>query len=144
MLCRYCSSWSNLKQKQKQKTTTINYIFFLFCFLFCLKDVALVEFMQLVFTRMPGESYRSRLMSLLLYLCYAFRALINSLVSWFARALSASFCFIFLTTGKVKRQREDHPRRLYRLTVSKCFIRLCTAHRFGSKDNVFVLCGKAV
>ena len=43
-------------------------------------DVPLVEFMYLVFTRMPGESYRRRLRSLLLYLCYVFRALINSLV----------------------------------------------------------------
>ena len=41
------------------------------------EDVPLVEFMYLVFTRMPGESYRRRLMSLLLYLCYV----INSLVS---------------------------------------------------------------
>ena len=43
-------------------------------------DVPLVEFMYLVFTRMPGENYRRRLMSLLLYLCNIFRALINSLV----------------------------------------------------------------
>ena len=35
---------------------------------------------NLVFTRMPGESYRRRLGSLLLYLCYVFRVLINSLV----------------------------------------------------------------
>ena len=41
---------------------------------------AVVEFMYLVFTRMPGESYRKRFKSLLLYLCYVFRALINSLV----------------------------------------------------------------
>ena len=39
--------------------------------------------MYLVFTRMPGESYRRRLRSVLLYLCYAFRALNNSLVCWF-------------------------------------------------------------
>ena len=44
------------------------------------EDVPLVEFMYLVFTRMPGESYCRRLWSLLLYLCYVFRALINSLV----------------------------------------------------------------
>ena len=44
------------------------------------EDVPLVEFMYLLFTRMPGESYRRRLSSLLLYLCYVFRALINSLV----------------------------------------------------------------
>ena len=35
-----------------------------------LEDVRLVEFMYLVFTRMPGESYRRRLGSLLLYLSY--------------------------------------------------------------------------
>ena len=32
----------------------------------------LVEFMFLVFTCMPGESYRRQLRSLLLYLCYVF------------------------------------------------------------------------
>ena len=36
------------------------------------EDVPLVEFMYLVFTRMPGESYRRRLRSLFLYLCYVF------------------------------------------------------------------------
>ena len=34
----------------------------------------------LVFTRVPGESNRRRLNSLLLYLCYVFRARVNSLV----------------------------------------------------------------
>ena len=43
-------------------------------------DVPLVEFMYFVFTCMPGESYRRRLRSLFWYLCYVFRALINSLV----------------------------------------------------------------
>ena len=46
------------------------------------EDVALVEFMYLVLTRMPGESYRRRLRSLLLWLCEVPRALINSLVCW--------------------------------------------------------------
>ena len=45
-----------------------------------IEDVPLVEFMYLVFTRMPGESYSRRLGSLLLCLCYVFRALIISLV----------------------------------------------------------------
>ena len=45
-------------------------------------DVPLVEFMYLVFTRMPDESYLRRPRSLSLYLCYVFRALINSLVCW--------------------------------------------------------------
>ena len=39
--------------------------------------------MYLVFRGIPGESYRKRLRSLLLYLCDVFRALINSLVCWF-------------------------------------------------------------
>ena len=42
------------------------------------EDVPLVEFMYLVFTRMPGESYRRRLRSLLLCLCYVYGALIKS------------------------------------------------------------------
>ena len=46
-----------------------------------LEDVPLVEFMYLVFTRMPGVSYRRRLRSLLCF-CDVFRALINSLVCW--------------------------------------------------------------
>ena len=40
----------------------------------------LVEFMYPVFIRVPGESYRWRLGSLLLCLCDVFRVLINSLV----------------------------------------------------------------
>ena len=36
--------------------------------------------MYIVFTRIPGESYRKRLKSLWLYLCYVFRALLNSIV----------------------------------------------------------------
>ena len=44
------------------------------------EDIPPVEFMYIVFTRIPGESYRRRLRSLLLYLCYVFRALIISLV----------------------------------------------------------------
>ena len=39
---------------------------------------SLVQFMYLVFTRMPGESYRRRFVSLLLRLCDVYRALINS------------------------------------------------------------------
>ena len=42
------------------------------------EDVPLGEFMYLVFTRMPGESCRRRLRSLLSCLCDVFRALISS------------------------------------------------------------------
>ena len=38
--------------------------------------------MYFVFTRMPGESYRGRLRSLLLCLCDVFRELISSSVCW--------------------------------------------------------------
>ena len=41
-----------------------------------------MEFMYLVFTRMPGKSYRGRLRSLFLYLSCVFRTLINSVVRW--------------------------------------------------------------
>ena len=46
------------------------------------EDGPLVEFMYLVFTRMPSESYHRQLRSLLLYMCYAFQVLINSHVCW--------------------------------------------------------------
>ena len=65
--------------------------------------------MYLVFTRVPGESYRRRLRSLLLYLCYVFRTLINSLVCWFCTSALGlvlfQICFPiranFLTEGRV-------------------------------------------
>ena len=51
-----------------------------FCCCFCFEDTLLMEFMYLVFTRMPGETYRKRLRPLLLYLCEVFRATISSVV----------------------------------------------------------------
>ena len=48
-------------------------------YLACVEDVSLVESVYLVFARMPRESDRRRLGSLL-YLCYVFRAPVNSLV----------------------------------------------------------------
>ena len=41
------------------------------------EDVPMVELMYLVVTCMPGDIYRRRLRSLLLYLCDAYRVLIN-------------------------------------------------------------------
>ena len=58
----------------------VEFMYFVFTRIPVVGDVPLVEFMYLVFTRMPGESYHKQLRSLLLYLCYVFRALINSLV----------------------------------------------------------------
>ena len=44
-----------------------------------------MELLYLVFARMPGESYRSRLRSLLVRLCDVFQAVMSSLVCWFWR-----------------------------------------------------------
>jgi len=51
-----------------------------------------MEFIYLVFTPMPGKSYCRRLRSLLLYLCYVFWALINSLVCWFCTSTVFQIC----------------------------------------------------
>ena len=59
----------------------------LFLGLSWIEDVSLVEFMYLVFTCMPGENYHRHLRSLMLYLCYIFWVLINSLVCWFSSVL---------------------------------------------------------
>ena len=66
--CRICVTRSNVMPGRKvSKSATV-------------EDVALVEFMYLVFTCMPGESYHRQLRSLLLCLCDVFQVLINSLV----------------------------------------------------------------
>ena len=59
--------------------------------------VPLVEFMYLVFTRMPGESNRRLLRSLLLFLCYVFRTLINSLVCCFCTSAQGLVLFQMVT-----------------------------------------------
>ena len=50
-----------------------------FLFLF-FEDVSLMEFIYLLFARMPGESYRRRFRSLMLRLYDVFRARIDSLL----------------------------------------------------------------
>ena len=59
------------------------------------EDVHL-EFMYLVFTCMPGESYCRQLGSLLLCLCDIFRALINSLVCLFLYLFVYVFVCLFV------------------------------------------------
>ena len=70
-MCRLLWKTPRTEQNRQATKCTELYLF---------EDIALVEFMYLVFTRMPGESYHKRLRSLLLYLCYVYRALIDSLV----------------------------------------------------------------
>ena len=57
--------------------------------------IPLVEFVYLVFTGTPGESYCRRFTSLLLCLCHVFRALINSLSCWFKHRVSFFPSFFF-------------------------------------------------
>ena len=74
---KQCSKDVKPTEQQSPKSPTVTFTWHA-CKLF--EDVALVEFMYLVFTRMPGECYRRRLRSfLLLCLCDVFRALIISL-----------------------------------------------------------------
>jgi len=61
--------------------------------------------MYLVFTRMPGQSYRRRLRSLLLS-CDVFRALINSLVCWNCIVLDVYKVTIYETKLMVASMRE--------------------------------------
>ena len=61
-LCSSCRS-ENRKQKLLSQIWYPSIVF---------EDVPLVEFLYLVFSRMPGES--------VVYLCYVFRALIKSFV----------------------------------------------------------------
>ena len=76
---------------------------YIITFTYIFEDVPLVEFMYLVFTSMPGESYLRRLSylrSLLLYLHYVFQALINCLVCWYD-SLHLTSANLFWHTGEL-------------------------------------------
>ena len=82
------------------KSNMESFILSLFIFSVWKHWVPLVDFMSLVFTCMPGESYCRWLRSLLLYLCYIFQVLINALVCWFCTStvglvLFQIFCFVW-------------------------------------------------
>ena len=64
-----------------------------------------------IFTRMPGESYRRRLRSLLLYLCYVFRA---PLCVDSTRAVWAAFRFRFVP-NKVPVDLKHHEEEVVRV-----------------------------
>ena len=93
----------------------------------------------LYFTRMPGESYRRRLRSSLLYLSYVFQALINSLVCWFCTsALGLLFEIIWgpfsptesLSAGIYVRLQAKN-RRCGSVWVSSVFGAICCCCFFG-------------
>ena len=83
------------------------------------EDVPLMQCMYRAFTRMPGESYRRRLRSLLLYLCYVFRALINSLVRRLIHGYSDWFPSVILWSTHTFRSHEVYVKYLeYEVFVS--------------------------
>ena len=100
------------------------------------EDVPLVEFMYLVFTRMPCESYRRRLRSLLLYWCVVFRTLINSLVCW----LSSFRIQVNPACQKIAIPINSFPRYLAICLVSKLntwWTTACNTVRFITQEHVF-------
>ena len=98
-----------------------------------LEDVLLVEFMYLAYTRTPGDSYCRRLRSLLLYLCYLFRALINFPVGWFRSNL-----FLFYLKIKLKKILFYHQKcKLSFLSKAKSFVQIfITAQSTSSRLSV--------
>ena len=67
--------------------------------------VPLVEFMPLVFTRMPGESYQ-RWLGSLLCLCDFFRGLINSLACWSSTSTLGLVLFQIYAQKMLERKKE--------------------------------------
>ena len=61
-------TWYAFKYKVHKLHQRYSFRMYLFLKMYLFENVPLVELMYLVFTRMPGESYRRRLRSLLLYL----------------------------------------------------------------------------
>ena len=92
------------------------------------EDVPLVEFMYLVFTRMPSESYRSwlDLVFVAVLVCDVFRAKINSLGCWFCMHRlyleNRPFFFMPFSVHSVLISLQIWS-KWYHLTVNQTFIR---------------------
>ena len=78
--------------------------------------------MYFVFTRMPGESYRRRLGSLLLCLCDVFRALITSLVCSFCTSALGLVLFQIYADRRSTVMQERHEAALDGFIPSPAFI----------------------
>ena len=95
----------------------------------CQVRVPLMEFMYLVFIRMQGEIYRRRLKSLLLYMCYVFRALIIYLVCWFCTSALGLILFeIFDRTKCLFRYQFCRAAAIRRVSMAGCFL-LSNVHK---------------
>ena len=99
--------------------------------------VPLMGFMYLVFTRIPGESYRRRLRPLLLYLCYVFRALINSLVCRLCKGRSQKGSYTGHTTAQWKPNATNHPftRKQLKIGVQKVVDRHRNTGYYGIQNG---------
>ena len=96
--------------------------------------VPLMEFIYLVFTRMPGESSRGWLKTLL-YLCYVFQALINTFVSWFFPLLSPP---ILQTKASYAWPTKNNPFCFPFRTLSFVFIQVLKKRRITFVSCVFL------
>ena len=83
---------------ENQTSFAMLFLLIIYIVIECTSDEVYVVY---VFTRMPGESYRRGLGSLL-YLCYVFRALINSLVFWFCASALGLVLFHIRSDWAVK------------------------------------------
>ena len=78
-----------------------------------------------------SRSYHRRLVSLLLYLCYVFRALINSLVCWLRVSFVRGFRVRFVRVGVFIQAMTQAP--------SYCNIRPLPAPVFTDKDTAYII-----
>ena len=108
--------------------TTIFAFFFAFL---SLKMYLWWIFIYLVFTRMPGDSYRRRLRSLLSYLCYVFRALINSLVCWFCLVLNKVYSYTGIINSTNNNKYRKHKSNMIMSVLHCCSVRRQTPHGIG-------------
>ena len=95
----------------------------------------------LLFTRMPGESYRRRLRSLLLCLCDVFRALIISLVRWLCTSLLGLVLLQMLTlTPSLSHPVKFPVWMMYGHACKKCIFRSYNTSTFNAMsfdENLF-------
>ena len=89
------------------------------------------SFMYLVFTCMPGDSYRRRLGSLLSYLRYVFRALITSLVCCFCLVLNKAYSYPGIRNSTNNNKYRKHKSDLIMSVLLCCSMRRQTPHGIG-------------
>ena len=100
-----------------------------------LTDAPLAESVYLVFTRMPGMSYRRWLRSVLLCLCGVFRALINSHVCWSISSLFFVYFSLTLFLGPFFLLLCFHFLRGAFVVVMKCKLYLSICSKFAQDEH---------